>query len=181
MTTVTQIPTDRQGFGKPDAWHQVGDVATHTVGRVLHFFSGYPPLAQGLYCLLMGLWPVVGIGSYQAATGHDGSPWMAQAVGVLLLVVGAVLCLAAYRRQGSPEVLVLAFGCALGLTAVDIHLVFRGYSTLYLLDAALQLGLVAFWVYAWRQAARTAAAANAAPARAADAVAASATPPRAAV
>jgi hypothetical protein len=77
---------------------------------------------------------------------------------VLLLVIGACLCLAAYRRQGSPEVLLLAFGSALGLAAVDVHLVFRHYSALYLLDAVLQLALVAFWIYGWRQAARTAAA-----------------------
>jgi hypothetical protein len=141
-----------------DTWDQVRGYAGHTFGHVLRFFTSYPPLAQGLYYLLIGLWPLVGIGSYQVATGQQGSPWMAQAIGVLLLIVGATLCLAAYRRQGSPEILVLAFGSALGLMAVDIHLVTRGYSPLYLLDAALQLGLVAFWIYGWRQAARTAAA-----------------------
>ncbi len=157
MSTVPQMHTDTRGQAMRDSWQQVSGYATRSVGHVFRFLTAYPPLAQGLYYLLIGLWPVVGIGSYQSATGHAASPWMAQAVGVLLLVDGVTLCLAAYRRQGSPEILVLAFGSALGLLAVDVHLVLRGYSPLYLLDAILQLGLVAFWIYGWRQAARTAA------------------------
>ena len=51
----------------------------------------------------------------------------------------------------APGRLVLAFGCALGLTAVDIHLVYRGLSAFYILDAVLQVALVAFWVYGWRR------------------------------
>jgi len=58
-------------------------------------------------------------------------------------------------------VLFLAFGSALALAGVDIHLVFRGYSFFYILDAVFQVALVAFWVYGWRkaksEAARTAA------------------------
>jgi hypothetical protein len=94
----------------------------------------------------------VGPHSYQRLTGHQGDTWLVAVIGVLQLVVGGALCLAAYRRQGSPEVLFLAFGSGLGLTAVDIHLLFSGLSFLYLLDAVLQLGLVAFWVYGWKTA-----------------------------
>src|SRR4051794_13924459 len=163
MATVPQTPMQWRRQEMHSAWNQAGGYASTTMGHVFRFFTAYPPLAQGLYYLVIGLWPLVGIGSYQEATGHRAAPWLAQAVGVLLLIDGGRLCLGAWRKQGSPGVLVLAFGTALGLTAVDIHLVWRGYSALYLLDAALQLGLVAFWVYGWRKASRTAAAVAALP------------------
>jgi hypothetical protein len=165
MATVPPTPVDRPGPARPDAWSKLGSHAAHAFGHVWRFFTTYPPLAQGLYYLLIGLWPLVDIGGYRETTGHAQSPWMAQAVGVLLLVIGSTLCLAAYRRQGSPEVLFLAFGSALGLAGVDAHLVWRGYSAYYLLDAALQLGLVAFWIYGWRKAARAAATLAAPPAQ----------------
>src|SRR5262245_858284 len=125
MATVPQTPADRLGPARPDAWSRLGGYAAHTFGHVWRFFTTYPPLAQGLYYLLTGLWPLVDIGGYRATTGHAQSPWMAQAFGVLLLAIGGTLCLAAYRRQGSPEVLFLAFGSALGLAGVDVHLVWR--------------------------------------------------------
>jgi len=152
MATVPQTPVNQRGQAMADAWQHARGYATRSLRRAWSFFTAYPPLAQGLYYLLLGLWPVVGIHSYQQATWHESSPWMAQAVGVLLLVIGVTLCLAAYRRQGSPEVLTLAFGSALALAGVDVHLVFRGYSLLYLLDAVLQVALVAFWIYGWRKA-----------------------------
>ena len=82
--------------------------------HVWAFFSAYPPLAQGLYYLLIGLWPLVGMHSYQRFTGHQGDLWVVEVIGALLLAIGGTLCLAAYRKQGSPEVLFLAFGSALG-------------------------------------------------------------------
>lgn len=173
MATMPQSSVDWRGSALRTAWERAGGYTSYTVSHVFRFFTTYPPLAQGLYYLLAGLWPLVGIAYYQEAMGHRHAPWLAQAVGVLLLVVGTTLCVAAWRRQGSPEVLVLAFGSALGLTAVDIHLVWRGYSSLYLLDAALQLGLVGFWAYGWHRARQTATAQ-------ATAAAINATPPPAA-
>jgi hypothetical protein len=132
---------------------QAGGRAARALHRTFTFLATYPPLAQGVYYLLTGLWPLVSVGTYHWLTRHQGDVWLAQSVGVLTLVIGATLCLAAYRRQSSPEILLLAFGSALGMAAVDFHLFFRGYSALYLLDAVLELALVAFWVYAWRRSA----------------------------
>src|SRR5262245_49053180 len=121
MATAPQTPAARPGPTAHDPWQQLGGYAAQTFGNVWRFFSTYPPLAQGLYYVLLGLWPLVDIGGYREATGEQHAPWMAQTVGVLLLVVGGTLCLAAYRRQSSPEVLLLAFGSALGLVAVNVH------------------------------------------------------------
>src|SRR5262245_48274560 len=122
MATVPRTNLDWRGREMRDAWTKASAYAWTTAGHVFRFFSTYPPLAQGLYYLILGLWPLLGIPRYQTATGHHQAPWLAQGMAVLLLVIGATLCLAAYRKQGSPEVLVIAFGSALGLAGVDIHL-----------------------------------------------------------
>jgi hypothetical protein len=132
-------------------------------GRVFAFLTAYPPLAQGLYYLLLGLWPLVSLSTYQRLTGHVGDLPLAEVVGVLMLVIGGTLCLAAYRKQGSPEVLFLAFASAGGLVLLDIHFLSRGLSVVYLFDAAIQVGLVLFWVYGWRQNVRPATAVPAIP------------------
>jgi hypothetical protein len=59
-------------------------------------------------------------------------------------------------------VLFLAFGSALGLTVVDLHLVFfRAFSVIYLGDAVIEVCLVALWVHGWRRARTVAAVAPA--------------------
>jgi hypothetical protein len=157
MATTTQSPSARRAQVVRETWRRIGGQTTNIFGWTFAFFTSYPPLAQGLYCLAIGLWPLLGLGSYLSLTGHPGEVWVVQAVGVLLVVIGGTLCLAAYRGQGTPEVLFLAFGCALGLTAVDIHLVYRGLSAFYILDAVVQVALVAFWIYGWRRERRVAA------------------------
>jgi hypothetical protein len=157
MATTTQTTSARRAEVVREAWRRIGGPMTNVFGWLFAFFTSYPPLAQGLYCLVLGLWPLLGLGSYLSLTGQPGEVWVVQAFGVLLVVIGGTLCLAAFRGQGTPEVLFLAFGCALGLTAVDVHLVYRGLSAFYILDAVLQAALVAFWVYGWRREKRVAA------------------------
>jgi hypothetical protein len=158
MATVPSSSSAARAQAMRDAWQGVHRHAATAFGRVWDFFTAYPPLAQGLYYVLTGLWPLLAVENYQRVTGHHADPGLLAQVGAVLLVLGGTLCLAAYRRQGSPEVLFLAFGSALALTATDIHLFVRGLSALYLLDAAIEMGLLAFWVYGWRQKERAAAA-----------------------
>jgi hypothetical protein len=148
-------------------WQTVSGHGSTFFRHVFTFLTVYPPLAQGVYYLLLGLWILVSPDSYQMLTGQQGDVRQVEVIGVLLLVVGGTLCLAAYRKRGSPEVLFLAFGSAAGLTVVDLLLVYRGLSTIYLLDAVLQVTLVAFWVYGWRRDDHAAAAAAPTPAPAA--------------
>jgi hypothetical protein len=123
--------------------------------RVAAFFIAYPPLAQGIYYLVIGLWGLgVAIHDLQATSGLQGDPWPAITVSMLIALIGAVLCLAAYRRQGSPEVLLIALGSAVGLITIDLILVLqRRTSGFRLIDAFLELALVVLWVYGWRKAA----------------------------
>src|SRR5262249_45539085 len=149
MATATQPSSTaaRRAELMRQYWNRVKGPSATVLGSIAAFFVAYPPLSQGIYYVLRGVWPFLGL------HGHTGVElWLAQTVGVRVLVIGATLCLAAYRKQGSPEVLTLAFGSALGLTALDLFsVVHRRISALYLLDAVIQVGLVAFWVYGWRR------------------------------
>jgi hypothetical protein len=132
-------------------WSRARGPTTTVLGTVAAFFVAYPPLAQGIYYLLRGLWLLLGYGFQGAASGETVSAFLAHSTGLLVLIIGAALCLAAYRRQGSAEVLLIALGAAIGLTVLDLVYVFnRSISVLYILDAIIQAALVAAWVHGWR-------------------------------
>lgn len=106
--------------------------------------------AQGAYFVLTGLWPLFGINSFQAVTGAKTDLWLVYTVGCLVTVIGAALLMAAYRGRTTPEVIVLAVGSAIALAGIDVVFVLRGViSWVYLLDAAAEVGLVAWWVLRW--------------------------------
>src|SRR5262249_20774599 len=112
------------------------------------YLADHPPVAQGTYYLIRGLWPLVGALFFweQGTVQHF---WHAQAMGVLILVTGATLIVAAVRRQQTPEVLCLALGSAAGLAGLQSALVVgREISAIYLLDVALQVGLLVLWTLA---------------------------------
>jgi hypothetical protein len=123
---------------------------TSVSSQLWAFLLAFPALVQGVYFLLTGLWPLVSIDTFQAVTGPKHDLWLAQTVGVLVLVIGCMLCLAAYRRQTSPEVVLIALGSALALAGVDAFFFSHGrISAPYLLDAAIQLCLVGLWLASW--------------------------------
>ena len=163
MATVRSLTSAQRAEMLRQGWQTVSGHGSTFFRHVFTFLTVYPPLAQGVYYLLLCLWILVSPDSYQMLTGQQGDVRQVEVIGVLLLVVGGTLCLAAYRKRGSPEVLFLAFGSAAGLTVVDLLLVYRGLSTIYLLDAVLQVTLVAFWVYGWRREVHPATTAAAAP------------------
>lgn len=106
--------------------------------------------AQGVFYALTGIWPLVHMPSFLAVTGPKTDLWLVRTVGVLVLVVGVVLLVAARRRRVTFELALLAVGCALGLAGIDI--VYHALGVIprvYLLDAAAELALAAAWIIAW--------------------------------
>jgi hypothetical protein len=114
---------------------------------------GEPALVQGVYYLLIGLWPWVHLSSFLWVTGEKTDLWLVQTVGLLVIVIGATMCVAAYGRETSRAVLCLALGSAAALAFVDVFFVIQGrISPVYLLDAVLEASLVALWVHSmWLQ------------------------------
>jgi hypothetical protein len=75
--------------------------------------------------------------------------------GVLITAIGTTLLVAAWRRHNAVEMAVLAIGSAIGLTSIDIIFVNRGaIEPIYLLDAAIEVVLIAAWGMALIQEAR---------------------------
>ena len=96
-------------------------------------------IAQGVYYLLTGIWPLVSIRTFEAVTGPKTDDWLVQTVGVLAAVIGATLILGSRRQPPNRETLTLAVLSILGFAAVDAVFVATGtISPIYLVDAGLQ-------------------------------------------
>lgn len=109
-------------------------------------------IAQGLFYLITGVWPLVDIYSFQLITGPKTDLWLVKTVGVLVGLIGAVLLLAARNRRFSDELVLLAAGSALGLAAIDLVYALSGrISAVYLGDAVVEIGLALLWGFAWRR------------------------------
>jgi hypothetical protein len=136
-----------------DARHGVGAAAAGKLSLALLW-------AQGTYYLITGLWPLLSIETFLLVTGpktdHLMSPnptpadhWLVMTVGALITAVGAALLTSAWRRHLSWEIAVLAIGCAVGLTAIDIVYVLRRVlPPIYLADAAAESVLIVVWLAA---------------------------------
>lgn len=107
---------------------------------------------QGGYFVLTGLWALVHIRSFMAVTGPKQDLWLVKTVGALVVVIGAVLLVAARTRRLGGEIMLLAVGSALALTAIDVIYVSRGtILPIYLLDAAAEVVLVIGWLVGSRR------------------------------
>ncbi len=106
---------------------------------------------QAGYFLFTGIWPIVGINTFQRVTGPKVDTWLVRTVGMLVTVIGAVLARSSRREQIPDEVPLLAIGSAASLAAIDVIYVARKrILPIYLLDAAGELILIAWWILALR-------------------------------
>jgi hypothetical protein len=86
----------------------------------------FPAVVRGVFYPGAGIWPLLDIESFQKVTGPKTDRWLVRTVGVLITVVGAVLLVVAgWQRSAGPEIMLLAIGCAVALTAVDVIYVTR--------------------------------------------------------
>ena len=105
---------------------------------------------QGLYYFATGIWPLLSMRSFEAVTGPKADRWLVKTVGVLVAVIGASLLQG--ERRPSPSLATLGAASAAGLGAVEtIYTARRRISRVYLLDAVLELCIVAAWVLALAQ------------------------------
>jgi hypothetical protein len=84
--------------------------------------------------------------SFEMVTGPKIEHWLIKTVGTLIVAISLPLLLAAWRRRCPPEVILLALGSALGLTAIDVLYVLREtIPPIYLADAVAEVILIAAW------------------------------------
>ena len=104
---------------------------------------------QGAYFLATGAWALLHLPSFLFVTGPKNDLWLVQTVGVLVAAIGLALLLAAGRDRVTLETRVLAVTSALGLAAVETWYALAGsIRGVYLLDALLELALIALWAVA---------------------------------
>jgi glucose dehydrogenase len=105
-----------------------------------------PALAQGIYFLITGVWPLVSIGTFQRVTGPKNDLWLVRTVGLIIAVIGATLVVSGATGDIQPPVIVLAILSAAGLAGIDIfYSLKRVISPIYLGDAFLETCLILWW------------------------------------
>jgi hypothetical protein len=120
--------------------------ATHRGGQE-QTLADFLAMTQAVYFLATGIWPQIGLRSFEKITGPKVDKWLVRSVGIQVGVVGATIALAIKRRRVTPEVEFLAAASALGLAAIDIvYAGRRRIRAIYLLDAIVELGFAAGWL-----------------------------------
>lgn len=103
-------------------------------------------LAQGLYFLVTGLWPVVHIRSFERITGPKHEDWLVRTVGLFVTSIGAALTWSAIRRDVDEHTRTLGALGALAPALIDTYEGGRGrISRVYLVDAAVEWLITALW------------------------------------
>ena len=97
-------------------------------------------VAQGIYYILTGLWPLASMQTFELVTGPKTDDWLVQTVGLLLAVIGMTLLAHARRARPAADTRLLAGGTALAIGGIDVWVVLTGQApSIYLADAAVEL------------------------------------------
>jgi hypothetical protein len=103
-------------------------------------------LAQGLYFVATGVWPLVHYRSFERVTGPKVDVWLVKTVGALAAAIGTSLLLASRRARPSAETRALAVTSAGAFASIDVwYALRRRISPVYLADAALEAALATAW------------------------------------
>jgi len=104
-------------------------------------------IAQGVYYLFSGIWPLVHIRSFLAVTGPKTDLWLVRAVGLLVTVIGGALLISGIHNRAPLEIVFLAIASQLALTMIDVyHAAKKQIPKIYLLDAFVELLFLTGWL-----------------------------------
>jgi hypothetical protein len=108
------------------------------------------PLAQGVFYVASGLWPIVHLPSFEAVTGPKRDDWLVRTTGGLIAAVGAALIASAFERSAQAKAQssarVLGFASALALGGAAAYYAARGrISKIYFADAVVETAIAAAW------------------------------------
>jgi hypothetical protein len=102
--------------------------------------------AHGVANILGGAWPLVHMRSFEKVLGPKTDRWLVRTVAGLLVVNGLTQLAAASATDGVRHARRIGVGTAAALAAIDIRYAPAGrISKMYLLDAALEVGLIVAW------------------------------------
>lgn len=105
------------------------------------------PYLHGGYYFISGLWPLIHMQSFMVITGPKMELWLVKTVGILILIIGMSLLVAAYQRLITLPVKIIAISTCLGLIFIDIfYTVSQVISPVYLIDAGIEFALLITWI-----------------------------------
>lgn len=94
-----------------------------------------------------GVWPLVHMRSFEAVTGPKVDKWLVRTVAGLLVANGLVQVRSTGSRDGLRAARAVGLGTAATLAAIDlVYAPRRRISRVYLVDAALELAILAAWL-----------------------------------
>lgn len=102
---------------------------------------------QGSFNVVSGLWPLLHMRSFEAATGPKTDGWLVRTVSGLLIAIGMAQILSRDNPQNLVPAKLLGIGTAATLAAIDLVYVAKGrINKIYLLDAAVELSWIRHWL-----------------------------------
>ena len=104
-------------------------------------------LAQGIFYVATGMWPIIHLRSFEAVSGKKRDDWLVKTTGALIAAVGCALLVGALERRRSKAVATLGIASAAALAAADVVFVAKGtIPRVYLGDAAAELAAIGGWI-----------------------------------
>lgn len=104
---------------------------------------------QGIYYLIMGIWPLLDLHSFMEVTGPKTDTWLVRTAGVLFAGIGLSFLIAQARQQVSSSTVALALASSLGIALIDvINALTMRIPVIYLVDAFLQTVFFMAWFIA---------------------------------
>jgi hypothetical protein len=101
--------------------------------------------AHGVANLVGGLWPLLHISSFEMVFGPKTDRWLVKTVAGLLMVNGLTQLTTSLTAGGVRQARRLGVGTAAVHASIDLVSVAARRITMYLVDAALEVG----WILAW--------------------------------
>lgn len=102
---------------------------------------------QGVYFLIVGMWPIVSINSFMSFAGPKTDIWLVRTFGAMLACEGFCFIITAMLRHMSFPMLILAFLNSVLLLFVDMHYHLDNVlGESYLVDASIEFLFIVWWV-----------------------------------
>ena len=101
---------------------------------------------NSIYNLVTGIWPIADIKSFERITGPKYDKWLVKTVGVVVASIGLAQLVSAKKADRDRTLQVVSAASTFGLAVIDIYYVSRRrIRPVYLVDAAVEIGLGAAW------------------------------------
>jgi hypothetical protein len=104
-------------------------------------------LAQAVYFVVSGVWPIVSIRSFIWVTGPKVDVWLVKTFGALVAALGAGMLHGLARSRDTQTLGALGAATGAVLAASDVYYVARRrIRPTYLLDGAIEAAFAAYWL-----------------------------------